>query len=198
MKTLRICLALFAALLIAAPTFAQSLYTAQVDPGAQMVGSFTTTVTLSSKVESKGTADVGTMIMVWATNTGKVSYQIATESIKVSGDGSVIDQYSTQEIFGLLSYAGISRGVMMGYTQCSSICSNDPASLTKVYQSNCVRRSGSGLTTHFKSCDSSLLGNKAYSVCCPGGDGTMPVINLVQSNPVKTECQNGVPCESTF
>lgn len=198
MKTLHTCLTVLAALLIAAPTFAQSVSDTQADPNARMIGSFTTTVTLSSKVEGKtATTDVAGTLTVWATSTGKIDYQIATESIKVSGNGSVADEYSTSEIFGLLSYAGIARGVTLGYTKCSSICTTDPESLTKVYQANCVRRSGAGLTTHFKACDGNPIGNKAYSVCCPGGGGS-PVINLVQSNPTTLECQNGTPCESTF
>ncbi len=212
MKSLRIaCLTLVATMMFAAQMNAQGLLSnltqgllnpggsnvssnsltaseAGMDPSARVVGQFTTTVQLAAKMGGT-TGDVSTEILVWATEGGKHDYQIVTS--KIDANGGAIDGYSIEEIFSLLSYAAVARGTTLGYTQCGV-----ESSLTKVYQSACAKRYGSGGSTMFMECERDNWSNREYSVVCPTG-GNYPVINLVNMNPSADPC-SGYRCSPTM
>lgn len=173
------------------------------DPTATVVGSFWVTLTLSS--ENKGTdlladgskCQTELEFIVYRTSTGRIDYVLNPNSIRCTGNCvGVIDNIPTGQLFGMLSQLAVAQGISNGYTACGPNCSTP--TITKVYQSLCVSRTGTGGGTRFQSCDVTATCEKEYAVCCPPG-ASGPSITLIGTT-VVGNCgagPNGIQCETT-
>jgi len=186
-----------------ARVFAQTYPPHPTDPSATVIGTFWISLQIGSgkgahllAEEEKGCA-VGMEIIVYRTSGGRVDYVMNTSSIRFTGTcAGVIDNIPTGQLFGMLSQLAVAQGITNGYTTCGPSCS--VPTITKVYQSLCVSRTGVGNGTSFHSCDITASCEKEYSVCCPSG-ASGPSITLIGITP-SGACgigPNGVLCQTT-
>ncbi len=133
-----------------------------IDASGQWLG------TASDKDKEKPTGSVSSEIFFWRTATGNIQIQLNTSSI--SSTGSAIDKFSSDELFELLSRAGIQKAMQMGLVTLNSN--------TTVYTDGCYTRTGSGSTTSFTVCSPRVYVANWYTI---KADGTI----------VKTGSSNG-------
>lgn len=182
--------------------FTQGIPSHPSDPNAIAIGSFWITLVLSDSKNADILAEkidckVDVEVIINRTSTGRIDYVLNTNSIRCTGDcAGVIDNIPTGQLFGMLSQLAVAQGISNGYTACGPNCSTP--TITKVYQSLCVSRTGSGNGTHFESCDVTAWCEKEYAVCCPPG-ASGPSITLIGTT-ANGSCgigPNGQPCETT-
>lgn len=174
------------------------------DPNATVIATFWVNLQVGGQggqlladEKEKKECSIGMEIVVYRTSTNRIDYVLNTSSIRCTGDcAGVIDAIPTGQLFGMLSQLAVAQGITNGYTACGPSCSTP--TVTKVYQSLCVSRTGSGNGTHFQSCDITASCEKEYAVCCPPG-ASGPSITLIGVTPTGS-CgigPNGLPCETT-
>lgn len=172
------------------------------DPNATVIGTFWVSLQIGGKggqllADENKECSIGMEIVVYRTSGGRVDYVLNTSSIHCTGDcAGVVDAIPTGQLFGMLSQLAVAQGIANGYTSCGPSCSIP--TVTKVYQSLCVSRTGSGNGTHFVSCDITASCEKEYAVCCPPG-ASGPSITLIGTTP-SGSCgigPGGLPCQTT-
>lgn len=171
------------------------------DPSALSIGSFWISLVLSNnksgEILVEQNCDMDIQVIVYRTSTGRIDYVLNPNSIRCTGDcAGVIDNIPTGQLFGMLSQLAVVQGISNGYTTCGPNCS--APTITKVYQSLCVSRTGTGSGTRFQSCDVTATCEKEYAVCCPPG-ASGPSITLIGTT-VVGNCgagSNGIQCETT-
>jgi hypothetical protein len=150
------------------------------DPGAVLIGTFQVTISVGnggsvfttsrtgirSTTTSTEECQIKTNVTVWRTSTGAIDYIIDASSITYVGSCGSLG-LTTADIFSLLSQAAVYQGIQLGYSSCPTDCSTQTP--TRVFAALCVRRTGSGTSTHFEPCDMSSFCYREYTICCVNG-----------------------------
>jgi len=127
-------------------------------------------------------------IVVWATGSGSIEYEVLASSIVVHDNGGIVDDLSTSTIFTLLCATTVQRGIETGYSA-PRICPSTGTAV--VLAPSCVARYGSGNNTAFTPCTPGI-DRHYYTYCTSSGVATI-VPTGVQSD----GCSTG-GCEPTW
>jgi hypothetical protein len=181
---------------LAVPALSQT-YRFLPDPNAVLIDVFPVSVNIAMgsngvPFPSKTSTgyDVITIIGSFRTQSGKVEYQMISDSIRFNGPANLIDNTSTEMIYAFLAQEAMFQGIIRGYTpapECSAPW------YANVYAEACVNRVGSGIYTHFVPCDRVNYSTWKYAVCHNSSDSTMTIARIPYANP--TNCQGS--CEPT-
>jgi hypothetical protein len=174
-----------------------------LDSTAEFIGSFVAVADLSESYSQSSFTDfylensssncqAGIQVCTWLTSTGKTELVLKVGSLTFSEECSDIVDLATVPLFDILAQAAIEQGIALNYVPCSSTCGS-PTSVG-VLQASCVQRLGSGSSTYFTACDSTVYCERDYTLCCTGG---VPSITSVAVPP--NYCTGGMMngCEST-
>jgi len=152
------------------------------DPNAPMVDMFPISVHITADVSgipdlsrTNGGFDVITVLGGFRTQSGKIEYQIMTDSIRFNGPDDLINNTPTAKVYASLAREAMIQGVMRGWTPAPDCATPWYAN---VYSEPCVRRMGTGAATRFIPCDRVNFSTWKYSICHNAGD-TMPTINRI-------------------
>jgi hypothetical protein len=119
--------------------------------------------------------------------------ELRPETVQIVGNCPDVDSAATTEIFELLIQSAIAQGLAQGRLHCGVIC-NDGIPTVRVYIPACVRRTGSGCSTQFQSCQPITYAVQDYKICCPAGPGEPQITLIYSSSP---GCAGGSGCEPT-
>lgn len=158
------------------------------NPDAERIGSFEFHVEVDSQSRLEKSLlgnDGGIVGLVTVFRSEeRTDYMVSIESVKFLGAiGLWIDITSTPALANLISRTVVLQGIALGYTGCPTTCGTE---ITGVYMESCVKRSGSGLLTHFIPC-APTFGMREYKVCCP---------NLLAGPQIEMIRYLGEPCSA--
>lgn len=171
----------------------QSL-TDPLDQNAQYIGSAGVTVSLSDPVQPDVESGVNLEVLVFRTSGGRIDYLPTLSSLTFSGDGSVINDLTTAQLFDAIDRAVVATGVTKGITSCSSSCPGTDT--VRVIHDACVHRLGSGTGTYFTPCAPQNWCYRMFTYCCPSGPGA-PTVTKIASTPCTCVPDSTGSCDAT-
>jgi hypothetical protein len=160
------------------------------DPNAVLIATYQVTISVGGSggtssfrtggsIRSTSTAaeecQIKANVTVWRTSSGAIDYVLDASSIVYIGSCGSLG-LTTADVFSLLSQAALQQGIALGYSPCSTDCTQQNAA--RVYAALCVRRTGSGESTRYEPCDMTSYCYREYSYCCPNG-AYAPQINEI-------------------
>jgi hypothetical protein len=106
-----------------------------------------------------------------------------------------MDAAPTRVLFDEIAIATINKGLAEGWIHCTTDCTGSNVNV-RIWTAACAQRTGTGCSTHFKGCDTTIRSWRDYEVCCYGNQGG-PTITLVafgsQAQQCMDECEPTVP-----
>jgi hypothetical protein len=133
-------------------------------------------------------------IGVARTSGGRIDYLPTLSSLTFSGDGSVINDLTTAQLFDAIDRAVVATGVTKGITACSSSCPGTDT--VRVIHDACVHRLGSGTGTYFTPCAPQNWCYRMFTYCCPSGPGA-PTVTKIASTPCTCVPDSTGSCDAT-
>jgi hypothetical protein len=155
------------------------------DPNAVLVDMFPVVVRIAlgpnnTPFVSKNNADGGDVIMIlggYRTQSGKIEYQMISDSIRYHGPDHIIDNTPTSTLYAFLAREAMFQGVLRGWTPAPD-CSTPW--YANVYSEPCVTRYGRGIDTRFIPCDRTNYATWKFATCRDEAN-SVPTIAHMQS-----------------
>lgn len=156
------------------------------------LGDFRTKIAIANEMQD--TCWVNQEVCVWSV-AGRIDYVGDINSVLTSGNEGIADSTGTADVFEMLSYATAATGLSLGYSRCETNCNK--ASIVRVLQAVCVKRTGSGSATRYSACGEPSYGHSEFSVCCDTSTGEP---NFFLRSRHLNACNNGesIGCTSTL